>query len=48
MLSLQTESGDRAIDGLADGVALLAQVPVVLSGRHSHPHGKTFEINLNG
>jgi hypothetical protein len=30
--SLQTESGDQAIDRLADGIALLAQVPVVLSG----------------
>ena len=31
----QTESGDQAIDRLADGVALLAQVPAVLSGSNS-------------
>jgi hypothetical protein len=48
VLSLQTKSGDQAIDRLADGVALLAQVPVVLSGSNSQfapPVWKTWNLN---
>jgi hypothetical protein len=43
VLSLQTESGDQAIDRLADGVTLVTQVPVVWSGSNSQFAPATLE-----
>ena len=43
VLCLQTESGDQAVDGLADSIAVLPQLSVVLGGCNGQGGSARFE-----